>query len=517
MNSAWNALGRILRHYCFPALCLWVMAHSRGLGQVGILSSSYQVNVNAAGQNIPGDAANEPSLCLDPANPSRIAVGWRQFDNVQSDFRQAGWAYSTNAGLNWTFPGVLEPGTFRSDPVLASDADGVFYYLGVITNGNLHCDLFRSTNSGVSWEFMGLAEGGDKEWMAIDTTAGPGRGNIYQAWSPGFNFANNPSEIFSQSTDGGQSWLSAVGIPNAPYWGTLAIGLAEEVYMVGWDGSAYWFNRSTNAVNGSGGAVFDLSVPVNLGGSMIYGAPVNPVGLLGQPWVAVDRSAGPTRGNLYVLATVSGLGNPANVMFARSTNNGATWSAPLRINDDPANAGAYHWFGTLAVAPNGRIDACWNDTRRSSPTNNLSQLYYSFSQDGGLTWSPNTPISAPFDHSLGYPTQDKMGDYMGMISLEGGAFIAYAATFNGEEDIWFARVELPISLSLTLTHQAVQLEWNTFPGRTYCVQAKEGVSQPWSAALNLGCVAGTGHAATLADYSITNGISRVYRVVANLD
>src|SRR3974390_2475976 len=66
--------------------------------------TSYQVNVNASGQNIPGDAANEPSMCIDPTNPNRMAVGWRQFDTTNSNFRQAGVAYTTNGGLNWTFP-----------------------------------------------------------------------------------------------------------------------------------------------------------------------------------------------------------------------------------------------------------------------------------------------------------------------------------------------------------------------------------------------------------------------------
>src|SRR6185369_16771129 len=92
---------------------------------------SFQVNVNAAGQNIPGDAANEPSMCIDPTNPNRMAVGWRQFDSISSSFRQSGYAFTTNGGLNWTFPGRVEAGNFRSDPVLASDADGVFYYLGI--------------------------------------------------------------------------------------------------------------------------------------------------------------------------------------------------------------------------------------------------------------------------------------------------------------------------------------------------------------------------------------------------
>src|SRR5438105_11735529 len=139
---------------------------------------SYQVNVNAAGQNIAGDAANEPSMCIDPTNPNRMAVGWRQFDNSNNSFRQSGVAYTTNGGLSWTFPGNLEPGTFRSDPVLAADATGVFYYLGISNATTFSCDLLRSTNDGAAWRLAGPALGGDKEWIAIDTTSGPGRGNI---------------------------------------------------------------------------------------------------------------------------------------------------------------------------------------------------------------------------------------------------------------------------------------------------------------------------------------------------
>src|SRR5206468_6592815 len=60
---------------------------------------SYQVNVDAQGNNIVGDAANEPSISVDPTDGNKIAIGWRQFDTIASDFRQAGYGYSTDAGL----------------------------------------------------------------------------------------------------------------------------------------------------------------------------------------------------------------------------------------------------------------------------------------------------------------------------------------------------------------------------------------------------------------------------------
>src|SRR3954470_25061590 len=128
-----------------------------------------QVNVNSLQQDIVGDAANEPSIAVDPTNPNRMAVGWRQFDTISSNFRQAGVAYTTNGGQTWT-ASVLQPGQFRSDPVLRSDADGHFYCASL--NSVTASSVFKSTNGGASWGSPVYSYGGDKEWMAIDKTNG---------------------------------------------------------------------------------------------------------------------------------------------------------------------------------------------------------------------------------------------------------------------------------------------------------------------------------------------------------
>jgi hypothetical protein len=98
------------------------------ISQYGVFVS-YQVNVDANGNNIVGDAANEPSISVDSTDGNKIAVGWRQFDTWQSDFRQAGYGYSTDAGVTWHFPGVLQNQVFRSDPVTNSDETGNFSIL----------------------------------------------------------------------------------------------------------------------------------------------------------------------------------------------------------------------------------------------------------------------------------------------------------------------------------------------------------------------------------------------------
>jgi hypothetical protein len=401
--------------------------------------TSYQVNVNANGNNIVGDAANEPSICVDPTNGNKMSIGWRQFDSIASNFRQAGVAHTINGGRTWSPRTVLQPNVFRSDPVLNSDSIGHFFYLSLLQT--FFDDLWRSLNGGQSWSNFAQAYGGDKQWFTIDKTNSPGHGFQYQSWSSdGNNFAGRQ---FTRSTNGGLAWMNPIDIPNSPAFGTLDVDSNGNLFIGGVELEAgrIWCVRSTNAKNGAVVPAFDQSTAVNLGGSIVAGELINPQGLVGQVFLAVDRSGTSTNNNIYILASVqpAGFATGSDVMFARSTNGGQTFSAPRRINDDPVNHAKWHWFGTLSVAPNGRIDAVWLDTRNAG--NNInSQLFYSYSLNAGNTWSPNVAISNSFNPYLGYPNQHKLGDYITIVSDNGGGNVAYAATFNGEEDIYYVRV-----------------------------------------------------------------------------
>jgi hypothetical protein len=401
--------------------------------------TSYQVNVDANGNNRVGDAANEPSICVDRHNPNRMSIGWRQFNSVASNFREAGFAYTTNGGTRWIAPGVLENNVFRSDPVLNSDTAGRFFYLSLVQN--FFDDLWRSITGGQSWTRAGPADGGDKQWFTIDNTNSSGHGFQYQSWSTDGN--NYGGRQFTRSTDGGLTWLDPINIPNSPAWGTLDVDSAGNLFIGGVNLSTgrIWCVRSTNAKNGAVVPTFDRSTAVNLGGDIVFSEPINPEGLVGQVFVAVDRSGTSTNNNVYMLASVqpSGFTNGSDVMFARSTNGGITFSAPRRINNDAVNHAKWHWFGTISVAPSGRIDVVWYDTR-NSPNNVTSQLFYSFSIDGGNTWSPNVAVSNLFNPFIGYPNQQKIGDYITVVSDDDSANVAYAATFNGEEDIYYVRI-----------------------------------------------------------------------------
>ena len=128
-------------------------------------------------------------------------------------------------------------------------------------------------------------------------------------------------------------------------------------------------------------------------------------------------AADPRNGNLYL---TWGEGPPppvrsdhfihpdADVRFIRSTDRGATWSSPVRVNDDPLGtgepgAGIAQRHPNVYVAPDGRVDLVWHDRRHAyrAPTNThlgaiearLGDTYYAYSLDGGLTFSKNRRIT----------------------------------------------------------------------------------------------------------------------------
>jgi hypothetical protein len=400
---------------------------------------SIQVNVDATGQNVVGDAANEPSIAVNPLDPRNMVVAWRQFDSVASSFRQAGWAYTFDGGLHWTFPGVLTPGTFRSDPVVDASSSGVFYYQSLKSNFLL--DTFFSLDGGVSWSSPLPSYGGDKNWLAVDRSGGIGDGNVYGIWPPYASCCER--NVFTRLNLG--EFEPPVPVASWPTFGTMTVGHDGAVFATGLDGteggdsSQFVVARSLTARDLDQYPTFTASA-VNLDGSIQISAGPNPGGLLGQANVAADASTGATRGFVYVVASVvpAGGGDPMDVHFARSTDGGVTWSPPVRVNDDAP--GSWQWLAAHAVAPNGRIDVVWLDTRDSG-IEHVSRLNYAYSWDGGLSWSANVPVSPSFDSWVGWPEQQsKIGDYMTLVSGATGADVAYPATFNGEEDVWYVRV-----------------------------------------------------------------------------
>ncbi|NOT10794.1 MAG: hypothetical protein HOP23_03005 [Methylococcaceae bacterium] len=416
---------------------------------------SIQMNVDALGQNITGDAAHEPTIAFDPNNPDRLVAGWKQFNSVLSGNRQGGWAYSDDGGSHWQFPGALTPGEQRTNIMVDVDSAGNFYYqnLHYDPSGNFAQDVqvFKSVDGGVSWldPVYAHGEGADKGRIGIDRSGTASDGHIYLHWREGLD-----DKHFTRSTDHGASFETPISIPGNPAFGTIAVGPEGETYLSGrseigslvgaklvFDG--FLLSTSLNARDPSVTPSFTTQT-IDLGGvpvMFLNSNNPNPIGPIGDVQVSVDQSVGLLRGNVYVFGPVDPAGiDNQDVNFIRSIDGGQSWSAPMRINTDTADRNAYQWFPMLGVAGNSRIDAVWYDTRASLQPG-VSQLFYSYSWDGGLTWSPNKAVTAPFSTHIGFPLgAEKIGDYSHLVSDSNGAHVAYTASYNGEQDVYYLNV-----------------------------------------------------------------------------
>lgn len=391
-----------------------------------------QVNVDGFGRNIPGDAANEPSLAVDPAAPNRLVVAWRQFGSLTGAVRTAGWATSDDGGRTWTFHGSIGGEVFRTDPVVAAAGNGRFMYYG-LAEGYTSADLFRTVDAGATWLGPVAAFGGDKPWMTVD----PEINHVYAVWSDSIGCCED--RVFTRSTDGGLSFSDPVAIGQTPVWGSMTVGLDGELLITGvLDIGTLGLARSNDARDPLSSPTFQVS-SIDPGGSFFaFFIPPNPEGLPGMVWVAVDRSDGPYRGSVYVLSSLDPPGpDPLDVLLFRSTDGGETFSEAITVHTDALDT--WQWFGTLDVAPNGRVDVAWIENLDPERPQ-WNEIRFASSSNGGASFSEPIAVSPPFDSHLGWPGNRKMGDYMQLVSDRTGAFLAYAATPNGEQDVFVVRI-----------------------------------------------------------------------------
>lgn len=168
------------------------------------------------------------------------------------------------------------------------------------------------------------------------------------------------------------------------------------------------------------------------------GAPVNvsrsPEVFSWLPRVAVPQEENPQ--TVYVLwqeIVFSGGTHGGEIFFARSTDGGQTFSAPINLSSTQAGAGKgrlteHRWHNgsfDLAVGPEGRIFAAW--TEYEGP------LRVSRSTDGGKTFS--API-----HVAGSNAEPARGPTLA-VDTSGAVHLAWTVGGDPAADIHYARSE----------------------------------------------------------------------------
>lgn len=166
---------------------------------------------------------------------------------------------------------------------------------------------------------------------------------------------------------------------------------------------------------------------------------------LSLPTLAVDRSRGPFRGQLYAAWPDARQDHRTRILFSSSKDHGRTWAPPAVVDDnaaDPsANGRANNFMPAIAVNGHGVAGVSWYD-RRNAPDNLGYCVRFAASMDGGKTWLPSVRVSTA-DHIDHGDTRKNSGDTAGLASDADGVFHAvWIDNRTGIPQMWTTTVKV---------------------------------------------------------------------------
>src|SRR6266851_3705751 len=362
---------------------------SSPLDGTSVAAPDVTVNLDTAGA-----PQNETTLAVDPNNHNRVVAAandyvtrtWPCFVGGTPCSRlgdgYSGTYYSNDGGAHWccvssdpSHLGTLIPGVDHlaggqydagGDPAVAFDSRGHVYYAGLGFDRTAPPNTV-AVNKG-TFDASGKLTWGpptfinpttspaifnDKEWIAADSHPGsPFRDRVYVSWT---RFIFNPHNgafvqspiFFAFSTDGGETFSDPVSI----------VGNVH-------------FDQGSRPVVGPDGTVY------------VFFEGATRLATFSSTYVVKSTDGGVTWSKPVAVSQLVDISTPADAVF--------------RVNSFPA----------ADVAPNGDLYAAWS-TQVSDSSGGHSAAVYSKSTDGGATWSAPALIFPALDAlnrtPIGYP------------------------------------------------------------------------------------------------------------------
>lgn len=375
-------------------------------------------------------APDNEEIVLNSNNSSSWTSGYAQ------DAYGADGLYSLNWGLSWAGNVFGAGETNKGDPSTAISPSGRWFV------GKIGADYGQSVawsdNQGATWNNVVVAAGPvflgilDKNHLWIDNSpSSPFYGYLYDSWTNFVPGSADTNQIqISRSVDNGITWSSTYTISfgaNAAklnHGVNLHTGPQGQLYAVwsiydDWpsDEQAIGFCKSID-----GGGIFTPATRIQ---NNIKGIRASMTGksmrVNAFPSMAADISTGPNRGTLYVVFTNIGYpginsGADMDIYLIRSTDEGDTWSSPIRVNQDPSGLGKQHFFPWITCDPvTGGICVVYYDDRNVDTTQ--LETWVSWSYDGGLSWSDFKVSDVAFTPApIAGLAINYFGDYIGIQS-----------------------------------------------------------------------------------------------------
>jgi hypothetical protein len=277
----------------------------------------------------------------------------------------------------------------------------------------------RSTDAGITWEidtrltsFLSLSE-----FPSIAALVS----KVHVVWMDDRAGGGNREIYYKRSTDGGVIWNPDVRLTydsSYSYWPSVAVSGLDvhvvwndyrdgnfEVYYKRSTDEGFSWNSDVRLTHDTLASMFPCIAASDSVVHVVWYA--HPEGARnfqiyykrstdkGTSWGLDTRLTNSTQNSLYPTIAVSG--THVNVAWSdsrdgnyeiytkRSTNEGINWEADTRITYDTANS----TIGSIAVS-GFNVHVVWSHGITGPP---FTEIYYTRSRDGGLTWEPTTTLT----------------------------------------------------------------------------------------------------------------------------
>jgi hypothetical protein len=360
---------------------------------------------------------DESAIAVNPTNTSQV-VAISNLDTVNSIFK----AYSSTSGATWT-TGTLATGVACCDGQMAWDSFGNLFVV-YINNSVNQINLLWSTDGGVTFTSPFTLGTGSIDQPSVAV----GAGSVWVDWNLSGSMVARGAAVTGLGTVG--AFGAQQAIPSATgSFGDIAVGPSGQVTVTyqsptGGQGPATIYANTDADGLGAGGFGARVTVTTTNVGGFDFIPAQSARSIDAEAGLAYDRTGGAHNGRLYLVYTEETVNenNDTEIYVRTSDNSGATWTAPVRVNDDPVGPIRSQFLPHISVDPTtGRIAATWHDARNdggvvgSGSTNaipNDDAMYYgSVSSNGGATWGPNFQISAGVSNAAAAAAPVDYGDY----------------------------------------------------------------------------------------------------------
>ena len=390
----------------------------------------------------------EPSIASDPQNPSHLVGTWQQDRWSTGGASGVLTAVSMDLGRIWTPSSarfsICSGGSFQraTDPWVTIAPDGTVYQSVLAldpSDGTTAIVVSRSSDLGYSWDqpiilIQHTPGSDDKPTIAADPNDPH---YVYAVWTGSTTGSGDQRALLSRTTDGGNTWESARIIydpgPSAQAYDNLIFVLPDGTLADVFIWNTFQVNGQTSyAIIRSHDHGLTWSSPVVVATPQLVGIIDTKTQAYvrgGGPSVAVD----PGSGAIYLVwedGRFSGL-QLDGIALSKSTDGGASWSAPAQVNQVPQ---VQAFTPTVAVSADGTVAVTYYDFRKDTPDPKtlLTNYWRITSLDGGQSWR-EIPVAGPFDLTtapLGEGGDYFIGDYEG-LAVSGNTFLEFFVTTNG--------------------------------------------------------------------------------------